>query len=44
MNPDSIAPRRFTLPIAFGTIDLTPSGVKLALDMEIGARWLPPQQ
>lgn len=42
-NPGSAGPRRFTLPIVFGTIDLSPSGVKLAhIDLETGARWLPP--
>jgi uncharacterized protein len=42
-NPGSIGPRRFTLPIVFGTIDVTSSGVKLAhIDAETGARWLPP--
>jgi uncharacterized protein len=42
-NPGSIGPRRFTLPIVFGTIDITPSGVRLAhVDVETGARWLPP--
>jgi uncharacterized protein len=42
-NPGSAGPRRFTLPIMFGTVDITPSGVKLAhVDVETGARWLPP--
>jgi uncharacterized protein len=42
-NPGSIGPRRFALPIVFGTIDLTPTGVKLAhIEAETGARWLPP--
>ena len=42
-NPGSIGPRRFTLPIVFGTVDITPFGVKLAhVDVETGARWLPP--
>jgi uncharacterized protein len=42
-NPGSIGPRRFALPIVFGTVDVTPSGVKLAhVDVETGARWLPP--
>ena len=44
-NPGSIGPRRFMLPIVFGMVDVTPSGVKLAhVDVETGARWLPPQQ
>jgi putative phosphoesterase len=42
-NPGSIGPRRFTLPIVFGTVDITPSGVRLAhVDVETGERWLPP--
>jgi putative phosphoesterase len=42
-NPGSIGPRRFTLPIVFGTVDITPSGVRLAhIDAETGAQWLPP--
>lgn len=42
-NPGSIGPRRFQLPIVFGTIDLSPSGVKLAhWSCETGAKWLPP--
>lgn len=42
-NPGSIGPRRFSLPIVFGTIDITPSGVRLAhIDVETGERWLPP--
>lgn len=42
-NPGSAGPRRFSLPIVFGTLDITPSGVKLThVDLETGARWLPP--
>jgi hypothetical protein len=42
-NPGSIGPRRFHLPIVFGTIDVTPKGVSLAHhDCETGARWMPP--
>ena len=42
-NPGSIGPRRFDLPIVFGTIDVTPTGIRLAhVDCETGARWLPP--
>lgn len=42
-NPGSIGPRRFTLPIVFGTIDISPAGVKLAhRTCETGARWMPP--
>jgi putative phosphoesterase len=42
-NPGSIGPRRFQLPIVFGTIDVTPAGVRLAhVDCETGAAWTPP--
>ncbi|HEX2570460.1 MAG TPA: metallophosphoesterase family protein [Polyangia bacterium] len=41
-NPGSIGPRRFSLPIVFGTIDLTPSGVRCQhIDAATGATWLP---
>ena len=42
-NPGSIGPRRFHLPIVFGTIDLGPGGVRLAhRDCETGLPWSPP--
>ncbi|MES2642691.1 MAG: metallophosphoesterase family protein [Myxococcota bacterium] len=42
-NPGSIGPRRFSLPIVFGTIEFTGTGVKLAhVDCETGAPWRPP--
>lgn len=42
-NPGSVGPRRFHLPIVFGTMDLTPTGVRLAhVDCETGAPWMPP--
>lgn len=42
-NPGSVGPRRFHLPIVFGTMDVTPSGVRLGhVDCETGAPWLPP--
>jgi len=42
-NPGSIGPRRFHLPIVFGTLELVDHRVKLAhVDCETGARWLPP--
>lgn len=42
-NPGSIGPRRFHLPIVFGTIDVTARGVALAhVDCETGQRWAPP--
>jgi putative phosphoesterase len=42
-NPGSIGPRRFHLPIVFGTMDVTPSGVRLGhIDCETGEPWMPP--
>jgi putative phosphoesterase len=42
-NPGSIGPRRFHLPIVFGTIDVTLTGLRLAhVDCETGAPWTPP--
>jgi hypothetical protein len=42
-NPGSIGPRRFQLPILFGTIDITPTTVRLAhLSCETGRPWSPP--
>ncbi|HEY0868854.1 MAG TPA: metallophosphoesterase family protein [Acidothermaceae bacterium] len=42
-NPGSIGPRRFHLPIVFGTIDVTPAGLRFAhVDCETGAQWTPP--
>jgi len=42
-NPGSIGPRRFHLPIVFGTLELSPERVRLAhIDCETGRRWLPP--
>jgi uncharacterized protein len=41
-NPGSVGPRRFRLPIVFGTIDVTPTAVHLAHhDCETGQRWEP---
>jgi hypothetical protein len=41
-NPGSIGPRRFHLPIVFGTIDLSPTEVRLAhVDCETGKAWTP---
>jgi hypothetical protein len=43
MNPGSIGPRRFSLPIVLGTIDVAPKGVRLAhVDVETGRAWTPP--
>jgi hypothetical protein len=42
-NPGSIGPRRFSLPIVFGTIEPGPTGVRLAhIDCETGRAWSPP--
>jgi putative phosphoesterase len=42
-NPGSIGPRRFHLPIVFGTIAIAPAGVRLAhVDCETGRAWSPP--
>ena len=42
-NPGSIGPRRFNLPIVFGTIDVTPTGLRFAhVNCETGAPWTPP--
>jgi uncharacterized protein len=42
-NPGSIGPRRFHLPIVFGTIEVTAKGVALAhVDCETGKPWSPP--
>ena len=42
-NPGSVGPRRFQLPIVFGTIDITAAGLRLAhVDCETGRPWLPP--
>jgi putative phosphoesterase len=42
-NPGSVGPRRFSLPIVFGTVDLSPRGARFAhVDCETGAAWSPP--
>ena len=42
-NPGSCGPRRFSLPIVFGTIDVSPQGVKLAhREAATGELWSPP--
>lgn len=41
-NPGSIGPRRFTLPILYGVMRVSPAGVTLHhVDCETGARWEP---
>jgi putative phosphoesterase len=42
-NPGSIGPRRFQLPIVFGTITVTDRGLRMAhVDCETGRAWTPP--
>jgi len=42
-NPGSAGPRRFQLPIVFGTIEIGPRGLSLAhIDCATGERWTPP--
>ncbi len=42
-NPGSIGPRRFHLPIVFGTIEITNARVRLAhVNCETGLAWSPP--
>jgi putative phosphoesterase len=44
-NPGSIGPRRFSLPIVFGLIDIppAPAGLRLQhIDVATGQPWLPP--
>jgi uncharacterized protein len=42
-NPGSIGPRRFHLPIVFGTIELSAEGLRIRhVDCETGERWEPP--
>jgi putative phosphoesterase len=41
-NPGSIGPRRFSLPIVLGTIDVTETTARLAhIDCETGESWTP---
>lgn len=41
-NPGSIGPRRFTLPIVFGVLDLAPGRLEARhISCETGERWLP---
>ena len=43
-NPGSIGPKRFALPILLGSIELSPTGVRMRhIDCETGAHWLPPE-
>jgi uncharacterized protein len=42
-NPGSVGPRRFALPIVFGTLELGAGGPRFGhVDAETGRRWLPP--
>jgi putative phosphoesterase len=41
-NPGSIGPRRFTLPIVLGTIDVSPTTARMThIDCETGSTWTP---
>lgn len=41
-NPGSVGPRRFTLPILFGVLKISSSGVSLHhVDVETGQKWEP---
>ena len=41
-NPGSIGPRRFQLPIVFGVLRLSPSGISMRhISCETGETWLP---
>jgi putative phosphoesterase len=41
-NPGSLGPRRFTLPILFGVLEISPTGVSLRhVDAASGKPWLP---
>ena len=42
-NPGSVGPRRFQLPIVFGTLSIEDGTLRLAhVDCATGQRWLPP--
>ena len=42
-NPGSCGPRRFSLPIIFGVIDISKNGLSLKhINCETGERWSPP--
>jgi putative phosphoesterase len=42
-NPGSCGPRRFQLPIVFGTVNVAPTAVRFAhVDCETGRPWNPP--
>ena len=41
-NPGSIGPRRFTLPIVFGVLRLSPTGISMRhVSCETGETWMP---
>lgn len=43
-NPGSVGPRRFQLPIVFGTIEVDAVGIRLRhIDCETGQTWTPPE-
>jgi len=42
-NPGSVGPRRFSLPIVFGTLEVSAAGVRLGhIDAVTGRPWSPP--
>lgn len=42
-NPGSIGPRRFTSPIVFGVLEVSPESTRMRhVDCETGETWLPP--
>jgi hypothetical protein len=42
-NPGSIGPRRFTLPIVFGVLEVSAEATRMRhIDCETGRAWLPP--
>lgn len=42
-NPGSIGPRRFALPIVFGTVEIANGSMRLAhIDCATGRPWMPP--
>lgn len=43
-NPGSIGPRRFTLPIVFGCLEVSRDGLRMShIDCETGQPWSPPK-
>lgn len=43
-NPGSVGPRRFTLPIVFGLLEVSSGSTRMShVDCETGAPWFPPK-